>query len=118
MRSKEPKYVQEYWQKYYKTHLEQLRRRHREYNKTRPSRKHRNYTELSRKYRKNHPDRAFAQMMVYNHKIPRLSYCQFGGCDSTKNLQRAHMDYSKPLEILTFCSRHHSLIDRVYRGVD
>jgi hypothetical protein len=69
---------------------------------------------ISREWRKNHPEIIIAQNLAVRH-IPLGKSCQFGGCNSIVNLQRAHMDYDYPLEILTFCVKHHFLIDRIYR---
>lgn len=53
------------------------------------------------------------------YHIPLGKMCQFGNCDATKNLQRAHYDYSKPLDLIgTFCARHHRIIDNLYREFD
>jgi hypothetical protein len=32
-------------------------------------------------------------------------------CGSTERLQRAHIDYSKPLEIVFLCEKHHRFFD-------
>ena len=64
-------------------------------------------------YNKNNPEKIKADRVATH--IPLGNECQFGGCHSTKNLEHAHLDYDFPLETVTFCRRHHTIVDRLYR---
>lgn len=82
------------------------------------------YKECRKEWNKEHPEsqrswakknrkKRNAEQQAERH-IPIKSYCEFGGCKSIENLERAHIDYDHPFEVLTFCSKHHSLIDVLY----
>lgn len=75
------------------------------------------HRKCSQKWKKEHPEIIKAESLALYH-IPLGSICEFGNCHSTENLERAHMDYDYPLEVLTFCARHHHLVDRLYREFD
>ena len=114
----------DYQKNYYKTHREQMKDRVRKYHETH-RKEDREYKkehpeqlrEYNKKFRLEHPEIVKADNLAYYH-CPLGSVCEFGSCGSTKNLQRAHMDYDYPLEVLTFCAKHHSLVDRLYRRFD
>ena len=73
--------------------------------------------ESTRKWALENPEKKNAEQQAWRH-CPLGPCCQFGGCGSTEKLQRAHIDYSKPLEVLTFCAKHHKLIDALYKEND
>jgi len=101
-------------------HLETHRKGSRKWRQNHPEyqRKHlEKHRKGSVKYRKNNPEKIYAQNIAYKH-IPLGSECQFGSCHSNSRLERAHLDYNEPLEVLTFCIKHHHLIDRLYRRFD
>ena len=109
--------IRENEKKYYQTHREQEIKRTRKYNV-----EHREqYRESTRKsqikYARENPQKIIAQRLARKH-IPLGSSCSFGSCGSQKNLEHAHLDYSEPLNILTLCRKHHTLIDRFYRRHD
>lgn len=62
--------------------------------------------EKARIYRRNHLKEASIEKL--GQKIPLDSQCTF--CNSTKNLERHHPNYSKPLEVITLCKRCHRRI--------
>lgn len=61
----------------------------------------------------NHRDRVHARNLAYN-KVPLEKKCE--SCSSTENLHRHHPDYTKPLEVITFCETCH--LSRKFGGSD
>jgi len=115
-RKNHPNYMNEYNRKWRKTHQKHIREQIREYN---------------RKWQKNHPERNKVDSKVYAQRHPkiikaqrlaqsiaRMEKCQFGGSNHSGRLERVHMDYDCPLEVLTMCLKHHRLVDRLYRRND
>lgn len=75
----------------------------RQYRKIKPEQ----YLEHERRYKENHlPLNKIYHLTRY--LIPLASNCLF--CGSTKNLERHHPDYDKPLEVITMCRRCHKKI--------
>jgi hypothetical protein len=106
---KDPEYKKK-WQKEHPESQQKWRDNHQEqYRKS--------IKEYGKKYRLEHPEITKAEDLAKYH-IPLKSCCEFGSCGSTEHLQRAHMDYDYPLEVLTFCCKHHHLIDKLYRRFD
>lgn len=92
--------------KYRTSHPESNRKAVTKYQKNHPE----TVKEYKKKYRKNNPEKTKAERLA-NYHIPLASNCL--RCGSTENLQRAHMDYNKPLDVLILCAKCHSLIDRL-----
>jgi hypothetical protein len=120
---KHKEHIKENVRDWYANHPERCKEYAREYRKQHPEKSMEYYyrhpekcRELVKQYRQEHPEIIKAQNKA--RCCPLLSYCQFGSCESTKNLQRAHLDYDYPLEVVTFCARHHHLIDKLYRRFD
>ena len=90
-RLREPEKTRQQWRKYYATHRSECRERDEIY-------RERN---LTKKYAENQALK----------KVNLGSKCTI--CGSTENLHRHHPNYSKPLEILTVCSRCHQ---RIHNG--
>ena len=70
-----------------------------------------NHPECEKNYQKSNPLMRPAQYLA--QKNIQVSKCE--KCSTTKNLQRHHSDYSKPLEVQVLCVRchnavHHSLL--------
>ena len=81
-----------------------------------------------RRYRSKHPDRVLDQIRTYrknnpekyaattalNHAIERhgmvKGVCEV--CGTTVNVQGHHPDYSKPLEVVWLCAKHHQEVHR------
>jgi len=59
------------------------------------------------KFAKRHPDR-YQAMYTFNNAI-RLGKIKRGNCEvcGEENAQGHHEDYSKPLEVIWLCRRHH-----------
>jgi hypothetical protein len=60
------------------------------------------------KWHKLHPKIRKAERLARDN-VPLGSHCEI--CYSIKDLQRAHFDYDKPLEVHTFCVKCHAMID-------
>jgi ribonuclease BN (tRNA processing enzyme) len=64
--------------------------------------------EYNKNYRKNNPEKSKAQHHVnYNKSIGKLKElpCEICGCSPT---DAHHDDYSKPLEVMWLCRKHHA----------
>jgi len=94
---------------------EQLRKYGVEYRKNHPPDLER-WVIDAREYRRKHPERKYAQNLA--RYIPLKPSCEFGNCTSTEKLEHAHLDYDYPLEVVTFCAKHHRLVDRLYGRFD
>lgn len=75
------------------------------------------HDKASRKYEKTHRKIKNAENLAQNH-ILLGKICEFGGCNSTEKLNRCHLDYDKPLEVITLCCKHHKLVDILYKEID
>ena len=73
------------------------------------------YQELRRKWNREHPEKEALYRMKNPdknkawhivEKIQRNTDCSI--CKSTLNLVKHHPDYSKPLEVITLCSKCHN----------
>ena len=66
--------------------------------------------------RKRFPDKTKARHAV--KRIPTMP-CKYPDCrHSESRLERHHWDYSKPMEVVSFCKRHHALADKVRMIID
>lgn len=137
MQSLDPQY--EYKKNWRETHREQDRQSKRNYCLNHPienKEKHRNWNlkhseyyknwrlehreqinEYTKNWRRQNHKKAYAELIAWRN-ASLASKCQFGNCDATEHLQRAHLDYDYPLLVVTFCARHHSIIDRLYKETD
>ena len=59
-------------------------------------------------WKKANPEK-YRAWAVASRLIPLKSNCEI--CDSTKNLQRHHKDYGKPLDVLTLCRDCHNALE-------
>jgi hypothetical protein len=83
----------------------QDRKRHfREYQRKYRAGHKKGYNKRNRLYRERHPEKIKAEILAHR-LVPLGSHCVL--CGATKNLQRHHPDYSKPLEIVTLCQPCH-----------
>jgi hypothetical protein len=72
----------------------------------------RRVTESKLRYKKR--NKLQNRAMVYAERETTLkNKCEW--CDSIEKLGRHHFDYSKPLEVLTLCSKCHKDADRIRR---
>ena len=63
--------------------------------------------------RKKYPERFIARSLASQNLIPG-DHCEFCNIKETEaRLEMHHRDYSKPLEVVTLCTKHHRLADRV-----
>jgi len=44
--------------------------------------------------------------------------CEYPNCNSGSKIEKHHWDYSKPLEIVSLCSKHHDIADKVKAIID
>ena len=44
--------------------------------------------------------------------------CEYPNCKSNKKPERHHWDYSKPLDVVFLCSKHHAIANRVKKIID
>lgn len=95
-RDKYPKEYIEYLKQWRLKHREQYLDCHNKYQKT---------------YRKNHREIIKAQQITQRILID--SKCS--SCGSIENLERHHIDYSRPLEVVTLCLKCHVLTHKLYR---
>ncbi len=61
------------------------------------------YRVAQKRYEQANPEKKSAH--YYARRIPRVE-CSAGGC--TKLGERHHPDYSKPLEVVSLCRKHHA----------
>ena len=57
-----------------------------------------------------HRDKSRARKLVYHSNLVKLP-CSYLGCQELK-VEAHHSDYSKPLEVVWLCSKHHKLVHR------
>ena len=96
-------------------YMRNYRLTHPDYRRIQNERKHnRNWSSnnSSKKWQRVNPEKKYAEQQAYRH-VPLGPCCMV--CGTTENLERAHIDYSKPLEVLTFCAKHHRLVDKYYK---
>lgn len=71
-------------------------------------------TEYNRKWRSNHPEKYKAHIILNN--AVRDGLVTKGGCyvcQSTVDIEAHHNDYSKPLEVIWLCPKHHGHTRRI-----
>jgi hypothetical protein len=85
-----------------KNHREERLKYKREYRIKYPE-KHRNY---SREWYRNNIEKFRAELIAWR-KTPLNTNCS--KCGSTTSLERHHLDYSKPLGIITLCKSCHKI---------
>jgi len=102
--------------------LEKDRATHREWMRTHPESKHiaqvkwyaehkEIILEQQKKYAQDNPQTQYAQgVALYN--FPDAQLCSVEGCYVVG--ERHHPDYSKPLEIIWLCHKHHMALRRKY----
>lgn len=63
-------------------------------------------------YKNKCPERFVARMLVKTDKKknPHLYPNKCSKCEETKNIEFHHTDYSKPLEVIPLCKKHHQEI--------
>jgi len=44
--------------------------------------------------------------------------CQYPNCSSGQRVEKHHWDYSKPLEVVMLCRKHHAIADKVKAIID
>lgn len=114
-----------YHKEYTRTHKEQTTKSHRQWaTKNREAwnayqneyrRQHKkHFQDLRRKYHQQHSQEERARLAALLI-ITTPSPCSVPGCESTG--ERHHPDYSKPLEIVWLCRKHHRMIHRKYDAV-
>ena len=105
--SKEQRYTR------YLKHVERELEYQQNYRKTHPGLQ----TVQTRRYRSKHPDRARAHTLIavriFRGKLKREP-CVICGNDKT---HAHHPDYSKPLEIVWFCPKHHRQLHKKEKAV-
>lgn len=82
----------------------------REYDRQRANDPHRleMRVEYTKKYRKENPEKYKAHGVVNNAiKVGKIKKQPGIICGSLERLEKHHEDYSKPLDIIWFCSAHH-----------
>lgn len=86
--------------RYSELNREKILRKHREYNKSHPENKRKRYTAYPEKSKA----RSILQHAIRRGEIKRLPCCVCGNIKSEGH----HDDYSKPLEVVWLCRKHHS----------
>ena len=103
---------------YYKNHAENLKKC-KEYRKTKAGLD--SYCRASKKARLLYPEKNIARKMVYSSlrtgKILKYD-CSYPTGNCRGRVEAHHWDYSKPLDVVWFCSKHHGLADRVKKLID
>jgi hypothetical protein len=68
--------------------------------------------ECARQSLERNPERKRAIDLAQRH-VPLAKKCEM--CEATKNLERHHDDYSKPLEVKTMCKQCHEAYHRTHK---
>ena len=50
---------------------------------------------------------------VESGRLTKPDRCSIDGCTAKKNIQGHHEDYSKPLDVVWLCAKHHKLLHKV-----
>jgi hypothetical protein len=108
-RLKNKEYIKEHDKKYRQENQEQIKAYQKEWNKNNLDLIMKSKT----KWMKKNPGAVNAHHAVNralkNGKLSKSLCCQFINCNN-KNVQAHHPDYSKPLEVIWLCPKHHKLI--------
>jgi hypothetical protein len=114
----------EYYRKYYEEHKESYKKYSRKYRMEHPDKmrelrrehyqRHRRQEILARKcYKQEHPE--INEAHVKARGMPFQDHCEI--CGSTGKLLKHHFDYSKPLDVHTFCYKCHGFIHVIERNI-
>jgi len=102
----------QWYVKYREANREKIREYNRKYNKK--WRKENGYHN-EKKWKKNNPEAIRAQKLLryaVKKKLIKKQPCAISGCGITKNIQGHHPDYSKPLEVIWCCPKHHKVLEK------